>query len=115
MVEFALVLPLWLMILALVFVTAWVCYLQINLERAVFEGAKVGAMFKENREDVAKQRTKEVMTAVELPDPQVTIDSAPFPQGRITVVATYEWSAPFAFGLPSVIPLYAKAVATLEP
>ena len=34
---------------------------------------------------------------------------------RILVKASYEWTAPFTFGLPATFPLQATAVATLEP
>lgn len=115
MVEFALVLPLWLMILALVFMVAWVGYLQISLERAVFEGAKAGALLAENREESAKTRVREVMGAVELQEePGASVDNAAVPLGTITVTVSYDWAAPFAFGLPENFRLQARAVASLE-
>ena len=115
MVEFALVLPLWLMILALIVMTAWIGYLQIRLERAAFEGAKAGAVFKDDREAMAKARAQETVPALELTSVDVTVQDLPFPNGRITVVAGYDWTAPFTFGLPASFPLRATAVAALEP
>lgn len=115
MVEFALVLPLWLTILAVVFVAAWLGYLQISLERAAYEGAKIGAIVKEDRETVARDRAKEVMGALAVEEPEVTLDAVTFPAGTVSVTTSYDWTAPFAFGLPSTFRLQARAVATLEP
>ena len=114
MVEFALVLPLWLLILAVVFAVAWLGYLQISLERAVFEGAKVGAVFTDNRIAIAQARVQDIMGPVELPEPAgVNVVNDPFPQGKITVTAKYDWTAPSAFGFPT-FQLQARAIATLE-
>jgi hypothetical protein len=143
MVEFALVLPIWLTVIAVVFMIAWLAFLQIALERAATEGVKAGSIFRDDR--LAEQRTREAFmggpkegdTGVNLEEVIVTCvkDGAPadltcrpdevvnnlvFPN-RLRVRARYTWTAPFSpgavylIGLPIEFVLEATAVASLEP
>jgi len=121
MVEFALVLPIWLLILALVFMTAWLGYLQLTLERAAFEGAKAGAIFPGNddqKKATAQTRAQEAVPFLQLTSEDVTatIQPAVAPiRPKIVVTPKYRWTAPFSFGLPATFDLQATAVATIEP
>jgi hypothetical protein len=118
LVEFALVIPILLLVIFGLFDLGYAVFIKNMLSNAAREGARTGIIITKTDADI-RARVRAAAPGLNLPDPQIPID--PHPNNRkfdepITVTVTYTYTpfTPVIGGITGSVPMSSTSVMIVE-